>query len=647
MANTGYTAKGTHNDSNMSAADKALIESYKAQWSAANAANDAAGKEAAHKAAEAVRAKYGYSGGADGSEKIVAPTVTPAPTYTPTPAPAPTTTKKSYETYNTLGEKIDNASKNATADQNTDYSLLLKEQIASGADYDTVYNTLLSRINKANSTPGLEQYSWDTTTRDAIDYLLTFHETPNYVIDGAQAAQVYKDYWADVAAGKEAGTLDERMDAIKIPKDEFRAMQDAAAAAAKQPAAPQVHAPVTRAPVASTPTVVTPTPTPSDTPSNSSDGEDYLKQMYEAKKEAGLAALKAAYDKNVTTVDAAGKKIPGVYDSARNRAAASAAQAQRNFNQQAAATGLGSGTSAQAQLANSVALQGNLNEINTAESNALAELELQRTNLDTEYQNAIVEANANGNYELAAALYQEKVRVDELLAAQEKAYQQEQQRKYNEGLEMAQYLFKNSGDASGLRSYGYTEEQIAALENQWKIDNTPKKDNTEYNNTLANAEYIYKTTGNASLFAQIPGYTPDIIASMEEQWRIDNTPKIDNSASEEEAKKSLDAAKLLYDTTGNASALGKIYGYSPEDIKAMENMWRDNHGYDPIEDTPTAGSYYDGIPPESFNYVLNNIESNLRQGRADVATSYMDSIAGLMSPEQEFKVVELFKRYDK
>ena len=50
----------------MSAEDKAALDAAGAAWNAANAIGDAAGMEAAHAAAEAIRNKYGYSGGSDG-----------------------------------------------------------------------------------------------------------------------------------------------------------------------------------------------------------------------------------------------------------------------------------------------------------------------------------------------------------------------------------------------------------------------------------------------------------------------------------------------------------------------------------------------------------------------------------------------------
>ncbi|MBQ9773122.1 MAG: hypothetical protein IJW30_00485 [Clostridia bacterium] len=50
--------------------DYAKIQQYQADWQAARAANDQAGMTAAHDGAEAIRAKYSYSGGQDGSQYI-------------------------------------------------------------------------------------------------------------------------------------------------------------------------------------------------------------------------------------------------------------------------------------------------------------------------------------------------------------------------------------------------------------------------------------------------------------------------------------------------------------------------------------------------------------------------------------------------
>ena len=46
------------------------IQAAKSAWEAANAAGDRAGMDAAHQAAESIRAAYGYSGGVDGSQYL-------------------------------------------------------------------------------------------------------------------------------------------------------------------------------------------------------------------------------------------------------------------------------------------------------------------------------------------------------------------------------------------------------------------------------------------------------------------------------------------------------------------------------------------------------------------------------------------------
>ncbi len=66
----GYTPKGTYLDAGLSDGDKAAVGELSKQWSDAYAKGDQAGMDAAHQAAEAIRAGYGYSGGGDGSEYI-------------------------------------------------------------------------------------------------------------------------------------------------------------------------------------------------------------------------------------------------------------------------------------------------------------------------------------------------------------------------------------------------------------------------------------------------------------------------------------------------------------------------------------------------------------------------------------------------
>lgn len=158
-----------------------------------------------------------------------------------------------------------------------------------------------------------------------------------------------------------------------------------------------------------------PVPAGSDLSGMVEDYSEYLTQMYAAKKEKALAALNAAYQSELAALDREEQGIGEQYQAARNNTAGASEQAKRGFAEYAAASGLNSGTGSQAELARGVTLQNNLNTINTAEADAIADLQLQRAQAETQYNNAIAQAQAEGDYELASALYQEKVRVQDAL----------------------------------------------------------------------------------------------------------------------------------------------------------------------------------------------------------------------------------------
>ncbi len=146
------------------------------------------------------------------------------------------------------------------------------------------------------------------------------------------------------------------------------------------------------------------------------DGNDYLKELYAKKVAAELAALKSAYEKNTATLDANRAQIAPVYDIARNSAANQNALSRGAFQEMAVAHGLNTGTTGQAALAQDVVLQQNLSKIDREQAEKTAAIDLQRSQLDTEYRNAIAKAEATGDAELANALYEEYVRQQNLSA---------------------------------------------------------------------------------------------------------------------------------------------------------------------------------------------------------------------------------------
>ena len=144
------------------------------------------------------------------------------------------------------------------------------------------------------------------------------------------------------------------------------------------------------------------------------DGSDYLKELYAKKVAAELAALKSAYEQNTATLDASRAQIAPVYDIARNSAANQNALSRGAFQEMAVANGLNTGTTGQAALAQDVVLQQNLSQIDREQAEKTAAIDLQRSQLDTEYRNAIAKAEATGDAELANALYEEYVRQQNL-----------------------------------------------------------------------------------------------------------------------------------------------------------------------------------------------------------------------------------------
>lgn len=176
------------------------------------------------------------------------------------------------------------------------------------------------------------------------------------------------------------------------------------------------------------------------------DYSSYIRQMNEATRKKALSELRSAYEQNVAALDRAKETITPQYRDARNQAAGQAALAKRQFAEYAAAHGLNSGTGGQAELSRSNALQSNLRALNEAESDAMADLELQRTQMKSQYSAAVQQAEADGDYELAQQLYQEMTRQDQAMldqiqwnAQQELARQQMEFQKQQAALSAQQW----------------------------------------------------------------------------------------------------------------------------------------------------------------------------------------------------------------
>lgn len=132
-----------------------------------------------------------------------------------------------------------------------------------------------------------------------------------------------------------------------------------------------------------------------------------VNQVYSNQQAAALAGLKSAYESSRAEKERGMSKIASAYQQQKNTTASESEIARRNYQEQAAASGLNAGNRGQAALAFSTSLQNNLNQLNTAQANAISDAQFELDRLQADYQNQISQAIAQNNYERAAALLKE------------------------------------------------------------------------------------------------------------------------------------------------------------------------------------------------------------------------------------------------
>lgn len=152
-----------------------------------------------------------------------------------------------------------------------------------------------------------------------------------------------------------------------------------------------------------------------------SDLSDYLRRQQAAATEAALAGLKGAYEKNALLYDDQRRQLAPMYAAQRNALAADVAQRRRDYDERALASGLNTGTAGQADLARSSMLTQGMANIGEAEADALAQIDLARSQLQAEYENAIAQQKAEDSAALMKMLYEEAVRVQNARMAEAQA----------------------------------------------------------------------------------------------------------------------------------------------------------------------------------------------------------------------------------
>lgn len=346
-------------------------------------------------------------------------------------------------------------------------------------------------------------------------------------------------------------------------------------------------------------------------PSLVNDYSNYLEEMYAANRKAALAAINNAYQQNINAIDRAGEGVDTRYQNARNQAAGSAELAARNFAEYAAAYGLGSGTSGQAELARNITLQNNLNDLTAEEAGIYADLELQKSNAEVEYNNAIAEAEANNDSQLAAALYQEKIRVQNALI-------EEQARLFEQNLADRQFQFQ--------------QQQAQTSNDQWQqaFDYQKQQDQMAYENQ--NKSYL--SAWGESMLENGFMPTEEMLAAM--------------GLSSDQAQAYIDFYKQMVANTTKYSS-GSSGGSSSNKVSTNAD---NNVPPAPTGGEPDWGNGYSenrnqstGVKGSTWDMIKQNVTVNLRNGNYDAVEKYMDQIAGGLNREQWNELAALLQQY--
>lgn len=142
-------------------------------------------------------------------------------------------------------------------------------------------------------------------------------------------------------------------------------------------------------------------------PAYSTARTDAINQMYNAQAAAKQQELKAAYDRQMSSAQAAADKIPQTYQQQANALATQYERNRRNLNMQAAGNGINTGAASQQALALNSVYQRDYGNIGRAQADAQAEAQRGMADLTAQYESNIQSALAQNDYQKAAALLNE------------------------------------------------------------------------------------------------------------------------------------------------------------------------------------------------------------------------------------------------
>lgn len=191
-----------------------------------------------------------------------------------------------------------------------------------------------------------------------------------------------------------------------------------------------------------------------------------VRAMQTAATRGALAGLQRAKGEAMGAIDREEKAIDATYQAAKNRAAAQGEVEKQSFAQQAVQSGLNSGAAGQVALSRSMALQGELGELERQEAQAHAQSAQDRREMEADYAYAVQEAQAEGDYALADALYKEAARYSE--AQTDRAVKQEGLDR--EVYELARDNRREEADQQARADELRYEQIQDAYERAWKQD---------------------------------------------------------------------------------------------------------------------------------------------------------------------------------
>ena len=297
------------------------------------------------------------------------------------------------------------------------------------------------------------------------------------------------------------------------------------------------------------------------------DGRDpyqYLMDMYAQKNAAQLAALRSTYEQNVADSQAQDDLISAAYDKQRNQTAAQNDLQRMYMNEYGIMRGLNTGASGQMALAQSAAYQGNMAQLGAQEAQSLADNALTREKLAIAYSNAVDQASAEGDYQLAQALYNEYVRQDEL-ARQDAANAQEQ--------------------ANWLAKFNYQKEQDALSQQNWQaqFDYQKQQDDLNYQlalQKLAGTGTTSKTGGTPTGGYDNGGLTTSQVKQLQQKLGVTadglwgkNSQNAANGLSADEAWKKYMGYDMSFDELKNTITRYLALGGKQRAQNVLDSKW--------------------------------------------------------------------------